>query len=353
MESRTATPPTVRRRERAAAAPDETGRRPLAAGHVVVVVLVTLALGTLLNARGLRTSAELRDPGWQRDTTLALTRPLAWLSGATLLDRPRAALEDAAGRSDETGLKSGTAFQPETASPPLPPPAGEERRERPVFSAGHPARLWVAGDSLVVTPGESIIRAAEDTHAVRAVAPVDGHISTGLSRPDVFDWYRHIRRELQRRKPDVVVLGFGGNDDHPYMTGLPKDVTLDDFGGPIWTREYRRRVEAVMELVERHARLLVWIGLPITHDAGQTRRFEVINAVVHDAAVDRENVVFLDTYTMFAGGDGGYAQYLPDDQGALVKVRGDDGVHFERAGGDRVAAEFVERLGEAFELRGS
>src|SRR4029450_13881667 len=84
----------VRRAERRAAPGDSTARRPLAAGHVVIVVLVALALGTLLNARGLRESAQLREPGWQRNTTLALTRPLAWVSGATLLDRPRAAAEE-------------------------------------------------------------------------------------------------------------------------------------------------------------------------------------------------------------------------------------------------------------------
>jgi hypothetical protein len=351
METPTTIRSSVRRRERRAAAGDSTARRPLAAGHVVIVVLVALALGTLLNARGLRESAQLREPGWQRETTLALTRPLAWVSGATLLDRPRAALEDAAGH-DDAGLKSGTAFQAETA-PPLPPPAGAEPPVRPVFTSANPARLWIAGDSLVVTPGESIIRAAEDTRAVRSVAPVDGHISTGLNRPDVFDWYRHIRRELERRKPDVVVLGFGGNDDHPYMTGLPKGVAIDAFGGPTWTREYRRRVEAVMDLVRHRARLLVWMGLPITADAEQTRRFEVINAVVHDAAANREGVVFLDTYTMFAGRDGGYAQYLPDSQGALTKMRGNDGVHFERPGGERIADEFMKRLGAAVELRGS
>jgi hypothetical protein len=350
METPTTVRSSVRRSERRAAAGDSTARRPLAAGHVVIVVLVALALGTLLNARGLRESAQLREPGWQRNTTLALTRPLAWVSGATLLDRPRAALEDVAGH-DDAGLKSGTAFQAETAAPP--PRAASEPRVRPVFTPQHPARLWVAGDSLVVTPGESIIRAAEDTRAVRSVAPVDGHISTGLSRPDVFDWYRHIRRELQRRQPDVVVLGFGGNDDHPYMTGLPKGVTIDAFGGPVWTLEYRRRVEAVMDLVRHRARLLVWIGLPITANAEQTRRFEVINAVVHDAAANREGVVFLDTYTMFAGRDGGYAQYLPDEQGALTKVRGDDGVHFERPGGDRVAAEVMKRLRKTFDLRAS
>jgi lysophospholipase L1-like esterase len=335
-------------------APPERGRptrRPLAAGHVVVVMVVALVLGTLLNAQGLRRSAVIGEPGWQRDVSLALTRPLAWFSGVTLLDRPREALERAVGKDDDAGLQGGTAFAGDEP-PPLPPPAGEEPRDRPVFTSRNPARLWIGGDSLIVTPGESIIRASESTGAVRSVAPVDGRIATGLARPDVFDWYQHIRRELRRHRPDVVVLGFGGNDDHKFVSGVPEGFITGSFGSSTWQAEYRRRVEAVMDLVARRARLLVWIGLPITSDGEQTRRFELINRIVHDAAADREGrVEFLDTYTLVAGDDGRYAEYLTDDRGALVRVRRDDGVHFERAGGDLIAAAVMEHLQEAFEFQ--
>jgi hypothetical protein len=332
--------------------PIDPARRPLAAGHVVVVLLVALALAALLNGSAMRTSAQIREPGWERDVSLALTRPLAWLSGATLLDRPREALEDAIGRSDDSRLREGTAFEDRDA-PPLPPPAGEEPRDRPVFTPQRRARLWIAGDSLVVVPGESIARAAEDTRAVHLTAPVDGRIATGLARPDAFDWYRHIRKELERRRADVVVVGFGGNDDHDLMTGVPEGVSTGAFGSDAWTAEYRRRVEAVMDLVTSRARLLVWIGLPLTSDADQTRRFEVLNGIVHDAAAERPGrVEYVDTYTTFAGPDGGYTAYLTDARGALVRVRRADGVHFERAGGDLIADTVLERLRERLGLRG-
>jgi hypothetical protein len=353
MATTTAPPPQPPPTEPVAEATGGPPRRPLAAGHVVVVVLVALVLATLLNAQALRTSAQLRDEGWEREVSLALTRPLAWFSGVTLLDRPRSALEDAVGRGDE-GLESGEAFAGDEAGSPSPPPAAEPPRERPVFTPQKRARLWIAGDSLVVTPGESIVRAAEDTGAVRSVAPVDGRIATGLARPDVFDWYRHIRRELERRRPDIVVLGFGGNDDHDLISGVPEGVSTGSFGSAAWAREYRRRVEAVMDLVTRRARLLVWIGLPLTGDDAQTRRFETINGVVHEAARERPGrVEYVDTYTMFAGPDGGYSKYLTDERGALVRVRGDDDVHFERPGGDLIAEAVLARLREVLDLRGS
>jgi hypothetical protein len=352
MATTTAPPTPPPPAEPVAEAADGPPRRPLAAGHVVVIVFVALVLATLLNAEALRTSAQLRGPGWEREVSLALTRPLAWFSGVTLLDRPRSALADAVGRDDE-GLESGEAFASDATVTP-PPPAAEPPRDRPVFTPQRRARLWIAGDSLVVTPGESIVRAAEDTGAIRSVAPVDGRIATGLARPDVFDWYRHIRRELERRRPDVVVLGFGGNDDHDLVSGVPQGVSTGSFGSAAWAAEYRRRVEAVMDLVTRRARLLVWIGLPLTGDDEQTRRFETINGVVHEAARERPGrVEYVDTYTMFAGPDGGYSKYLTDDRGALVRVRGDDDVHFERPGGNLIAKAVLARLRAVLDLRGA
>jgi hypothetical protein len=61
-------------------------------------------------------------------------------------------------------------------------------------------------------------------------------------------------------------------------------------------------------------------------------------------------VAYVDTYFYFAGDDGGFAQYVTDDAGRLVKMRADDGVHFERPAGDLIAREVVRRLEKRFDL---
>ena len=45
-------------------------RRLQPAGHVVVVGVLALLLGALLNASGLRKTAESQNPGWKRDVSL-------------------------------------------------------------------------------------------------------------------------------------------------------------------------------------------------------------------------------------------------------------------------------------------
>ena len=326
----------------------EGGRRLHSAGSAIAVAALALAVGALLNAPGLHKSAQIQDEGWKRDVALAVTEPLANVSDALLLDRPRRGLKAALGRSEDDRIDTGIVV-PARPSPPPRPPA---RPKREVFTPKRPLRLWIAGDSLVVVPGESLLRLAADDTVLEPVGDVEARIASGLERPDVFNWFRHMREQLRARDPDAVVVMFGGNDDHGYMTGLAPGTSIDGFGSESWRREYRRRVAEIMDTVARRGAYLVWVGLPISRDAEQTRRYDVINEIVSTEAAKRpRRAAYLDTYFFFAGPDGGFAQYVRDAGGRLVKMRAEDGVHFERAAGDLIAQEILERLEKRFVLR--
>jgi uncharacterized protein len=343
-------PTSDRRRRRPRSRVGEGGRRLHSAGSAVVVAALALLFASLLNAPGLHKTATIQAEGWKRDVALAVTRPLKATSEALLLDRPRRGLKAALGRSDDDEIDTGIALPeqpPATEAPPAPPPP--PRREK--FSPTRQLRLWIAGDSLVVVPGQSLLRAIGSSPVIEPIGEVDGRIASGLERPDVFNWFKHAREVTKKEKPRAAVVMFGANDDHGFMTGLPEGTELDGFGGPLWTAEYRRRVAGIMDTLTRGRGFLVWIGLPITRDAQQTARFDTINAIVQAEAEKRPgSVSYLDTYFYFAGKDGGYAEYIRDDSGALLKMRADDGVHFERAAGDRIAREVLKRLYQRHDL---
>jgi hypothetical protein len=326
----------------------EDGRRLHSAGSAVVVTLLALLAGVLLNAPGLHKSATIQSEGWKRDVALAVTGPLTSVSGALLLDRPRRGLKAVLGRTEDDEIDTGIAV------PEAPPDETPEKPTRPPprekFTPTRPLRLWIAGDSLVVVPGQSILRAVGERRAIEPLGDVDGRIASGLERPDVFNWFEHVSEVLRKEKPRAVVVMFGGNDDHGFMTGLPKGKEVGAFGSVSWTAEYRRRVAAIMDTVTRSGAFLIWIGLPITDDADQTRRFDAINAIVQPEAAKRPGrVSYLDTYFFFAV-DGGYAQFVETDSGRLVRMRADDGVHFERAAGDLIARQALRRLNQRFDL---
>jgi len=320
-----------------------------------------LAIGLLLNAPGIHKSAYNKPDGWQRDVALALTGPLAGVSHALLLDRPRKGVQALVGRSGADEIDTDLGL-PASAPPPTrtttraptrtPQPAATPVAPKKLaFSPQRKLKIWVAGDSLVITPGYAIVRAAGGSPAMEPVGTVDGRVATGLTRPDVFNWFDEVRARMKELRPRAVVLGFGGNDDKSYMTGLPDGTSIGDFGGWSWRKEYARRVGGLMDAINRAGAFVVWIGLPQTRSASQTQRFDVVNAVVEKEARKREGrAMYVDTYTMFAGDDGGYAQYLPDGSGELRKVRADDGVHFEREGGDMIARVVLKALNKQFDL---
>ena len=339
------------RRRRPRRRTGEGGRRLHSAGSAIVVSLAGLAIALLLNAPGLHKSATIQPEGWKRDLALGATGPLESVSSALLLDQPRRALKAALGRSDDDVIDTAVALPGETPEEPadVETPATPPKHEK--FSPGRKLRLWIAGDSLVVVPGESLLRTVAGNRAIAPVGRIDGRIASGLERPDVFNWFTHVREQMRSKKPRAVVLMFGGNDDHGFMTGLPEGREVGSFGSPSWRAEYRRRVAAIMETIERANAFLVWIGLPISHDAEQTLRYDVINTIVQSEAAKRPGIAsYLDTYFFFAGEDGGFAEYVEDDTGKLVKMRADDGVHFERPAGDLIAEKVVERLEERYDL---
>jgi len=252
-----AEPPATHRRPRARIG--EGGRRLQSAGAAIAVAFGAVSISLLLNAPGLHKSAQIQPEGWKRDVALAVTGPLESVSGALLLDQPRRGLKAALGRSgdDEIDTEVGGPARPspDRTPKPAPPP----KRER--FTPDRRLRLWVAGDSLVVVPGESVLRAAGSSRVLEPVGPVEGRIATGLERPDVFNWFTRVRTQPREERARAIVLMFGGNDDHGFMTGLPEGVEIGPFGSESWTAEYRRRVGLVMDEATERGAYLVWIGI--------------------------------------------------------------------------------------------
>jgi hypothetical protein len=269
------------------------------------------------------------------------------VSHAILLDRPREALQEALGRGDDDDIDL------TLPSPTVPPTTSPEEEPEPIpkraFSPQDQAALYVTGDSLSITPGESVINQALGTGVIGLLGPVDGHVATGLARPEVFNWPSYLSEVVARDKPDAVVLAIGSNDDQA-LTG---DGGVGSFGSMEWITEYKRRVGGLMDLVTASGETtLFWVGIPpMANTERFDTRYSLINDIVREEAERRPGkVVFVDTVPVLSAFGGGYTEYLPLDDGSVVQVRATDGIHFTREGGDRIAAEVLRKMRETFDL---
>jgi uncharacterized protein len=285
--------------------------------------------------------------GWERDVATAFANSLYDVSHALYLDRLRQGLKDLLGRSSDdnvnTRLPSPTTTTPAGPTPTTLPP-------RQAYSPFHPLRLWIGGDSLGDTPGSSLIDALASNRAVGVIAPVDTHISTGLARPEVFNWPAYLKDIVTADQPNAVVLTFGANDDQT-LTG---DGGGESFGSPAWQAEYRRRIGGLMDTVTgaaSHPRLF-FVGIPPVRDAARfSNDYVLINNIVNSEAQARAGrVYYVDTVSAIGTATGGYTDGLLNPDGTVVQVRTADGIHFTRAGGDRIAAKILAAMNQAFDL---
>ena len=193
--------------------------------------------------------------------------------------------------------------------------------------------------------GDVLIVRSEHDHLVPVQVIDDWKGSTGLVRPDFFDWPARIEQDMAEHDPDVVVLGFGGNDTQ----NLTTDDGILQLGTPEWEAEYQRRIGEVLDLIEAPGRTVYWIGLPLTtSDAIETLR-PVLSRALRAEAKDRPWVHLIDTRDALAP-DGTFTSQLPGDDGELVTTMAPDQIHPSLEGGVRIVREFLPQLREERKL---
>jgi len=321
----------------------------MAVGNVLIVGIVGLMTGWLLNAPGIEKTAQGMSLGWRREVAVGFAGPMADISRTFQLDRPREWIQGEAGRGSEDDIS--VALPSPTTLPEGATTTSTRPEDRPAFSPDVPLRVWVGGDSLSITPGESLIARLDGTGAATAVAPTDGLVSSGLARPEIFNWPQHLNDVVAQYNPDAMVLTIGSNDDQN-LTNAPDGGSAGPVGSQEWQDEYRRRVGGLMDSVAVDGRVLIYVGIPLIRDTDRYYRgYDIMNKIVADEAAKRPGrAYYVPTSGPLANADGSYADYLPNSAGELVQVRAGDGIHFTRAGGDRMADEMMKQILAAFDL---
>jgi hypothetical protein len=169
----------------------------------------------------------------------------------------------------------------------------------------------------------------------RLVKPLlDYQISSGLARPDFFDWPARLRQRVDEFRPGAVVLMLGANDPQGIQTD---SGDVYQFGTKGWETEYRKRIRETLGILsDGGVQRVYWIGQPPMADGAFDRRMKQLNSIYRSEAERRPGVEFIDAAEALGNG-GAYAQYLKDESGRTEQVREGDGTHMTYAGGMRLA----------------
>ncbi len=313
--------------------PEPTPRRRTPAGHALIAMLVALLVGSLLNADRLDYTARTQPFGWQRTWAMRVTGTLKATSGALMLDKPRQFIAELAGNEDPPPPEPTEGV--DIVRPGAGPDGGSvttttQPPEFRVPSDDDPVRILVAGDSLMGFIGPALVQEL-DGYPVEVIE--DWKVATGLARPDVVNWPAQLEADMAEHDPEVVILGFGGND----MQDMATDDGRVAVGTEEWKVEYQRRVAQVLNAVEAPHRTVYWIGLPMTTKPSIEEAAPTQAEAVRTEISARPWARYVDTRPLLSP-DGEYTMYLPDSEGNDVKVREGDGVHPNLAGARRMVA---------------
>jgi lysophospholipase L1-like esterase len=336
------------------------GRRLMPAGRGLGVILVTLLTWTVLYAPSMKRAAEASPIGARRAVSLAVLKPIAAVSEWVGIDELAGSIERAVGRDPG---RPGGAFGPPPGDIPLAPDDGDRpgdggggnggdrgdgaTAEADSIRAPTPTRklrVAIVGDSLAAGLG---FFAERVLHSRLVKVSRQGRISTGLARPDYFNWPYTMRRIVDRFDPDLVIVMLGENDYQSLQTVHGEREA--QVGTPAWPSAYRDRVVALMRIATSRGAKVVWAGLPISADFRLRSHSRRQNEIFEFAASISHDVAFFDSWDRFRDPEGGYTAYFREGR-RVILIREDDGLHFNAIGYTIVAREIAKLASEEFGL---
>ena len=202
--------------------------------------------------------------------------------------------------------------------------------------------LYIAGDSMMGLPGMALVNLSNKTKLIKPL--LDYHISTGLVRPDFFNWPAQLQQQVRsfdpgRRGRDVRRQRQPGGPDRRRARSTSSAATAG-------RRSTASACEDTIDLLfGEGVRRIYWIGQPVMPSASFNGQIRLMNDIYSQRGGQKTPGCSTSTPTScFSNGSGQYSQYLPDASGEMQQVREQDGEHLTYAGGLRIAQAVIATI---------
>ncbi|MDX8399384.1 MAG: DUF459 domain-containing protein [Gallionellaceae bacterium] len=151
-----------------------------------------------------------------------------------------------------------------------------------------------------------------------------GRNSTGLARPDFYDWQKGAEEILASNQVDAVVITLGFNDNKDlYQSGKHSYR----YGAKKWDEQYLARVVELAKRFKDKGIPTYWVGLPIVRGEDYAGKMKHINTLF-ESGTKADLAEFIPLWNLYMGADSKFTTHVKDKKGRNKRIRAGDGIHF-------------------------
>ena len=206
-------------------------------------------------------------------------------------------------------------------------------------AAAFPVRVLMAGDSLMVGLGPRMKEELEGYKNI-SIIPI-GKGSTGLSRPDFYNWPRVLEENLRKHRPQIVVMWVGTND---VATSIYNVEGTDVPCSPYWMRVYAGKILEIARLCQKYKARTIFMSPPVMDKEKWDAKLKKITNLMRSIC-KYYRLGFIDTRPIFANRSGQYTHTKRMPDGSTSAIRTNDHIHITSAGYVLVMDELLPYLG--------
>jgi hypothetical protein len=209
----------------------------------------------------------------------------------------------------------------------------------------------IAGDSFVAVSGGFGDIAEQQLAELPDIAVLrQGKVSSGLSRPDFYDWRQAAQTAISKFKPNIVIVMMGTNDAQSFEIWENQKKRILAYGTIEWDAQYQNRTQSFIEQFTDNNAVVYWIGLPIMRNQVYDQKIRHLSQLQENAAKNNPQAKFLSAAELMGGNEPGYQPFAPDGNNIMRATRNPDGIHLSYFGGTLLVKEIIAILQQDLDL---
>ncbi|NDJ26886.1 DUF459 domain-containing protein [Campylobacter sp. MIT 12-8780] len=163
--------------------------------------------------------------------------------------------------------------------------------------------------------------------------------STGLSYKSYFNWASATQAAfVENKNLKYLVVLLGANDPWDIKFGGKYQA----FNSEQWREIYTSRVDEIIKIAKLHNAKVLWYEIPPVKKDSLNEKIKILNEIYRSENL-KNNEIFIQT-TQALSEDGKYSSYIRDENNKSIKIRADDGTHFNIKGAKLMSELLLEKL---------